>query len=73
MNELQVDFKMEELGSEGSFYAEYDTMRFPEVPPEPNEGTEATLVPVSPGGGGGYSDLVPTGVCRWSRQTNTYL
>ena len=25
------------------------------------------------GGGGGYSDLVPTGVCRWSRQTNTYL
>ena len=47
MNELQVDFKMEELGSEGSFYAEYDTMRFPEVAPEPNEGTEATLVPVS--------------------------
>ena len=24
-------------------------------------------------GGGGYSDLVPTGVCRWSRQTRTYL
>ena len=28
-----------------------------------------------PGGGGegGYSDLVPTGVCRWSRQTRTHL
>ena len=26
-----------------------------------------------PGGGGGYSDLGPTGVCRWSRQTRTYL
>ena len=25
------------------------------------------------GGGGGYSDLVPTGVCRWSRQTCTHL
>ena len=23
---------------------------------------------VAPGGGGEYSDLVPTGVCRWSRQ-----
>ena len=26
-----------------------------------------------PGGGGGYSDLVPTGVCRWSRQTRTHF
>ena len=25
------------------------------------------------GGGGGDSDLVPTGVCRWSRQTCTHL
>ena len=25
-----------------------------------------------PRGGGGYSDLVPTGVCRWSRQTRSY-
>ena len=45
MNELNVEFKMKELGSEGRFYAEYDTMRFPEVAPEPNEGTD--ILPVA--------------------------
>ena len=29
------------------------------------------MVVLPPPGGGGYSDLVPTGVCRWSRQTRT--
>ena len=37
-----------------------------------NRSMASEAVRVKPGGGG-YSDLVPTGVCRWSRQTRTYL